>query len=186
MRSFVAISLLLLMLTGCVAEDPMRVAMAKEKTIWAENTKAAQAAQLDRSAMAEADARNAQAMVLALQSQQAIVAGQAAQAQAMAQVEVVRVMAEAKRSDNTLAIVVVVVLGVVAGVWIVASARNARLKPDYSTPPPRLLPRDKVPMGMAGWLLPDGRIQLEDMGDGRRRLLTVERYREVTGIEVRQ
>lgn len=183
MRSFVAISLLLLMLTGCVQEDPWRAAIANEKNVMAANSQASTQANLERAQQSDADARYAQAMVLALQSQQAIVQGQAAQAQAMAQVEVVRVMAEAKRSDNTLAIVIVVVLGVVAGVWIVS---RTRLQPDYPIPSPRLLPRDKVPMGMAGWLLPDGRIQLEDMGDGRRRLLTVERYREVTGIEVRQ
>ena len=159
---------LMVVLVGCVQEDPWRAALANERQVQAANSQAATQANIERAQQADTDARNAQAMLLALQSQQAIVQGQAAQAQAMAQVETVRVMAEAKRSDNTLAIVVVIVAGLVCGVWIVT---KQRVNPAVPVGPKLLYSSARY----EAWLLPDNTVEYHRLTDGQVRVLEAKR-----------
>ena len=94
--------------------------------------------------------------------------GQAAQAQALAQVETVRVMAEAKRSDNTLAIVFVIVAGLVCGVWIVT---KSRVSPVVPVAPKLLYSSSRY----EAWLLPDNTVEYHRLTDGQVRVLEAKR-----------
>jgi hypothetical protein len=169
---YIYLFLLMFLVIGC-APDPMRAAIANERTIQATNSQAAQQAQIERAQQADADARNAQELLQALQAQQAIVAAQAAQAQAQSQTAIVASnnqalvlvadrIAEASRTDYTPLYVGIVALVVIVVAWMVVIG----CKP---SPPiaPRLLFRSAQ---AEAWLLVDGTIHLRRLSDGQARI----------------
>lgn len=189
---YLSLILIAFLLVGCGADDPWRNALASEHAAIAANSQAQTAAQINQAQQSQTDARNAQELLQTLQAQQAIVAAQAAQAQAQSQTAIVASnnealvlvadkIADASRTDYTPLYAGMAALVIVAVVWIVVNGRKNAMP----TPSPRLLPHDKVPVGCNGWLLPDGRVQLEDVATGRNRLLTVTKYEEVTGVRVK-
>ncbi len=170
---YIYLVLLMVVLVGCVEPDPMRAAIAQERSIQATNSQAAQAAQIERAQQADTDARNAQQLLQALQAQQAIVAAQAAQAQAQSQTAIVESnnqalvlvadrIAEATRPDYTPLYVGIVALVVIVVVWVIVNGRRGS-----SVVAPRLLFRS--PHAEA-WLLVDGTIHLRRLSDGQARV----------------
>lgn len=170
---YIYLVLLMVVLVGCVEPDPMRAAIANERTIQANNSQAAQQAQIERAQQADTDARNAQELLQALQAQQAIVAAQAAQAQAQSQTAIVQSnnealvmvadrIAEASRPDYTPLYVGIVALVVVAVVWMLVNGR----KPSLPTAP-RLLFHSA---SAEAWLMIDGSIHLRRLHDGQARV----------------
>lgn len=168
---YIYLVLLMMLLVGCTVDaDPMRGAIAHERTIQANNSQAAQQAQIERAQQADADARNAQELLQALQAQQAIVAAQAAQAQAQSQTAIVQSnnealvmvadrIALASRTDYTPLYVGIAALVVIAVVWLVMNGR----KPVA----PRLLFKSQH---AEAWLLVDGTIHLRRLADGQARI----------------
>lgn len=177
---YIYLFLLMFLVVGC-APDPMRAAIANERTIQATNSQAAQAAQIDRAQQADADARNAQELLQALQAQQAIVAAQAAQAQANSQTAIVMSnnqalvlvadrIAQASRTDYTPLYVVIAALVVVIVVYIVANARRP-VQPLVASPQAHRPPRVVYQSGRAvAWQQPDGTIVLRRLADGCERV----------------
>lgn len=175
---YLSLILLTMMLVGCVEPDPMRVAIANERTIQATNSQAAQQAQIDRAQQADTDARNAQELLQALQAQQAIVAAQAAQAQAASQTAIVQsnndalVMVadrfvEATRPNYTPLYVAMFCLVVIIITWLIVQGR----KPVAAAPAPPSPPRIIYQSNRAcAWLRPDGAIVLRRSEDGCERV----------------
>ncbi|MEO8270348.1 MAG: hypothetical protein ABI557_11560 [Aureliella sp.] len=160
---YIYLVLLMVVLVGCVEPDPMRAAIANERTIQANNSQAAQAAQIDRAQQSDTDARNAQAMLLALQSQNAIVQGQTAQAQALAQIEIARTIAEASKTDYTPLYAGMAALVVIIIAWLLIVAR----RPVVQSVAPRLLFQSAH---AEAWLMVDGSIHLRRLSDGQARV----------------
>lgn len=159
---YIYLVLLMVALVGCVEPDPMRAAIANERNKQAENTQAAQQAQISQAQAAQDDARRSQELLLTLQSQNAIVQSQSAQAQALAQVEIARTIAEATKPDYTLPIVVICALTLVTVVWLMVNRR-----PGSSVAAPKLLFRSAH---AEAWLLVDGTIHLRRLRDGQARV----------------
>ena len=168
---YISLIVLAALLSGCLAPDPMRTAIANERTIQANNSQAAQAAQISQSAQADTNARNAQAMLQALQAQQAIVAGQAAIAQADAQTAIVtsnnatlvlvaEQIAEASQPDYTPLYAGMAALLVVVVVWLLVNRRR-------TAQPVRMLFQTQY---ACAWQLPDGSIVLRRLADGSERI----------------
>ena len=169
--------LLMMLLVGC-APDPMRAAIANERTIQATNSQAAQQAQIERAQQADTDTRNAQELLQALQAQQAIVQAQAAQAQAQGQTAIVQsnnealVMVadrfvEASRTDYRPLYAGMAALVVIVVVYIVANARRP-IQPVAPPPnPPRVIYQSNR---ACAWLRPDGTIILRRLADGCERV----------------
>ena len=166
---YIYLIVLMFCLVGC-APDPMRAAIANERSIQANNSQAAQQAQIERAQQADADARNAQELLQALQAQQAIVAAQAAQAQAQSQTAIVESnnqalvlvadrIAAASRTDYRPLYAGLAALVVVVVVWLIVNGR----KPIA----PRLLFRSAH---AEAWLLVDGTIHLRRLSDGQARV----------------
>ena len=167
---YIYLVLLMVVLVGCVEPDPMRAAIANERTIQATNSQAAQAAQIERAQQADADARNAQALLQALQAQQAIVAAQAAQAQAASQAAIVESnnqalvlvadrFVEASRPDYTPLYVTLTLVTVLIIVYMLIAAFRPKQEaqaPKLIAPLPKLLPS---PPGTELWLYPNGELQ---------------------------
>ena len=161
--------LLMFLVIGC-APDPMRAAIANERTIQASNSQAAQAAQIERAQQADTDTRNAQQLLQALQAQQAIVAAQAAQAQAQSQTAIVQSnnqalvlvadrIAEATRPDYTPLYVTLTLVTVLIIVYMLLAAFRPKQEaqaPKLIAPMPKLLPS---PPGTELWLYPNGELQ---------------------------
>ena len=178
---YIYLIVLVFLVVGCVEPDPMRAAIAQERSIQATNSQAAQAAQIERAQQADTDTRNAQELLQALQAQQAIVAAQAAQAQADSQTAIVisnnealvlvaDKIAAASRTDYRplyagLAAVVVVVV-----VWLVVNGRRpVVVAPELPQPPqpPRVVYQSNR---ACAWLRPDGAIILRRLSDGCERV----------------
>ena len=128
---------LMVVLVGCTIDaDPMRAAVAHERTSRADNAQLAQVAQVAQAQSADADRRNAQAMLQAWQAQQAIVAGQAAVAHSSAISSIVAStnettllladkMIEAAKPDYRPLYGAMAGLVVVAIVWTIVHGRKA-------------------------------------------------------------
>lgn len=153
----------MVMLSGCVQEDPWRAALANERQVQAANSQAATQANIERAQQADTDARNAQAMLLALQSQNAVVQGQTAQAQALAQVEIAKTIAEASRTDYTPLYAGMAAIALIVIVWLVVNGR----RPAAQSVAPRLLFQSQH---AEAWLMVDGSIHLRRLNDGQARV----------------
>ena len=128
---------LMVVLVGCTIDaDPMRAAVAHERTTRADNAQAQTAAQISQAQSADADRRNAQAMLQAWQAQQAIVQGQAVVAHSSAISSIVAStnettllladkMIEAAQPDYSPLYGAMAGLVVVAIVWIIVYGRKA-------------------------------------------------------------
>lgn len=173
---YLTLIVLMVLLLGCVEPDPMRAAIANERTIQANNSQAAQAAQIERAQQSDVDARNAQALLQALQAQQAIVAAQAASAQAESQTAIVASnnqalvlvadrIAAASKPDYTPLYVGIGALTMIALAWILVRGRKPVIQPIAV---PRLLPS---PAGTEVWLHPDGSIQWIRLSDCKVKML---------------
>jgi hypothetical protein len=170
---YLSLIILMVVLVGCVEPDPMRAAIAQERTIQATNSQAAQQSQIERAQQADTDARNAQELLQALQAQQAIVAAQAAQAQAQSQTAIVvsnnqalvlvaDKIAEASRTDYTPLYAGLAALVVIVVVWLIVNGRRGS-----SVVAPKLLFHSAH---AEAWLLVDGTIHLRRLSDGQARV----------------
>ena len=170
MRSFVAISLLCLLLSGCVQEDPWRAALANERQVQAANSQASTQANIERAQQADTDARNAQARLEGLQTQNAIVQGQAVVAHSNAISSIVAStnettllladkLIEATRPDYTPLYVTLTLVTVLIIVYMLIAAFRPQQEapaPKIIAPMPKLLPS---PPGTELWLYPNGELQ---------------------------
>ncbi len=154
MRYIYLVSFIVFLVVGC-APDPMRAAIANERSIQANNAQAAQQAQIDRAQQADTDARNAQELLQALQAQQAIVQGQAAQAQALAQVEIAKTIAQAAKPNYTPLYVAMLLVSVLIVAYMLIIVRRTSPRSEIA-PMPKLLPS---PPGTELWLYPNGELQ---------------------------
>ena len=175
---YLSFLVLMVLLVGCVEPDPMRAAIANERSIQATNSQAAQHAQIERAQQADTDARNAQELLQALQAQQAIVAAQAAQAQAQSQTAIVASnnqalvlvadrIAETTRPDYKPLYASMAAFVVVGVVYIVANARRPVVVAPEPPRPPRVVYQSNR---ACAWLRPDGKIILRRLSDGSERV----------------
>lgn len=162
-----ALILLMVVLVGCTIDaDPMRAAIAHERTSRADNAQSAQVAQISQAQSADADRRNAQTMLQALQAQQAIVQGHAAIAQADAQIAiaisndaamiaVADLIVEATQPDYTPLYVGMALVTTLIVAYMLIVVRRTAPEPEL-VPMPKLLPS---PPGTELWLYPNGELQ---------------------------
>lgn len=162
---YIYLVLLMVVLVGC-APDPMRAAIAQERSIQATNAQASTAAQISQAQAAQDDARRSQELLQALQAQQAIVAAQAAQAQAASQAAIVESnnqalvlvadrFVEATRPDYTPLYVGMTLVSVLIVAYMLIVVRRPVQRPEIA-PMPKLLPS---PPGTELWLYPNGELQ---------------------------
>jgi len=178
----------MVVLSGCVGEDPWRAALSQQQSVAATNAQASTAAQIVRAQQSDTDARNATALLQALQAQQAIVAGQAAIADADSQTAIVASnnetlvlvadrIAEASRTDYTPLYAGMAALVVIVVVWLFV---RRPLSPEQACAPVAgaidWRPTGKPPVIVwqtrhaVAWLLPDETIILHRYRDGRERV----------------
>ena len=167
---YLSLILLMVVLVGCVEPDPMRAAMAQERSIQATNSQQAQAAQIDRAQQADTDTRNSQARLEGLQTQNAIVQGQAVVAHSNAISSIVAStnettllladkLIEASRPDYTPLYVTLTLVTVLIIVYMLLAAFRPKQEaqaPKLIAPMPKLLPS---PPGTELWLYPNGELQ---------------------------
>jgi len=185
---YLILILLMVVLSGCVGEDPWRAALSQQQSVAATNAQASTAAQIVRAQQSDTDARNATALLQALQAQQAIVAGQAAIADADSQTAIVASnnetlvlvadrIAEASRTDYTPLYAGMAALVVIVVVWLFV---RRPLSPEQACAPVAgaidWRPTGKPPVIVwqtrhaVAWLLPDETIILHRYRDGRERV----------------